>query len=332
MSSKQVLGKGLASLLTAAGVDNVISGSGAVAAGPPIIPPPAPEIAINTSSKDRVPGILLLNTDEITANTFQPRREFQEQPLDELAQSVRENGIIQPLVVRKVNDRYELIAGERRLRAAKKAGLKQVPVVIRRSTDKESLQLAVIENVQRENLNCIDEALAYFQLLNEFSMTQEEIAHQVGKDRATVANFLRLLRLPQAVIDDLKIGRLSFGHGKALLGIEDSNLLQKLANEIIENGLSVRAAELRVQAVKEGQITGDSYTPPATGSSSSTPLKLRMQNLSTELTQHWMTRVECKGSDRRGKIVIHYGKRDELDRILHALQSNQKWHNPQSNP
>src|SRR4051812_2393237 len=177
----------------------------------------------------------MASVDEIQANHFQPRRDFDESALKDLAQSIRTSGIIQPLVVRKGSkDGYELIAGERRLRAAKIAGLKHVPIVIRRSTDRETLELALIENIQRQNLNCIDEALAYFQLIEDFSLTQEEIAEQVGKDRASISNFLRLLRLPETIIDDLRRQVLTFGHGKALLSLDDTEMRLRARAQILE--------------------------------------------------------------------------------------------------
>ncbi len=226
MAQKPALGKGLASLFPGilasqppatepapARPITPANGHGAVAAGPPIIAPPRPDglrgsstaVSPDTGNRDRHPGISLAAVDDIQANHYQPRHDFDEQALAELAQSIEANGIIQPLVVRKgVTGGYQLIAGERRLRAAKLAGLKQVPVVIRRSTDREALELALVENIQRQNLNCIDEALAYLQLMEEFALTQEEVAKRVGKERATVGNTVRLLKLPQAIIDDLK--------------------------------------------------------------------------------------------------------------------------------
>jgi ParB family chromosome partitioning protein len=214
-----------------------------------------------------------------------------------------------------------LIAGERRLRASKLAGLKHVPIVIRRSTDREALELALIENIQRENLNCVDEALAYFQLIQDFSLTQEETAQRVGKDRTTVSNFLRLLRLPEAIIDDLKRQILSFGHGKALLGLEDNDLKLRARAQIVEKRLSVRDTEALVEQLKKqaGGTTAASALPekPTTKSGQ------RLQTVAQELTRQWSTRVEVKGSEKRGKIVLHFASRQELDRILEAMQ-NQK--------
>ena len=198
------------------------------------------------------------NIDDIQVNQFQPRRDFDEQALEEFAQSIRANGIIQPLVVRKSSTgNYELIAGERRLRASKIVGLKHVPIVIRRSTDREALELALIENIQRQNLNCVDEALAYFQLIEDFALTQEEVAARVGKERATVANFLRLLRLPQEILGDLKAGYLSLGHGKALLSLEDPAHRLRARSQIIEKQLSVRDTEKLVEEMKQAATRGN---------------------------------------------------------------------------
>lgn len=304
-----VLGKGLASLL-------------------PSSPPPSgasfsPSSAPSTQSDPmgRIPGISMANVEDIGANTFQPRRDFDDSALEELAQSIRANGIIQPLVVRRgTNGKYELIAGERRLRASKLAGLKQVPIVIRKSTDRESLELALIENIQRQNLNCIDEALAYFQLMQEFSLTQEEMAVRVGKDRATVSNYIRLLKLPEPIIDDLKKSALSFGHGKALLSVDDMDIRLRARAEIIEKRLSVRDTEELVANLKR-QAQGGPEAPPAQNAAQQkTPIQNRLFQLSQDVTRHISAKVEIKGNEKRGKIVIHYGNRQELERLLGIVQ------------
>lgn len=315
MAQKPVLGKGLASLLPPSGSSVP---AGIIAAGPPPHPnSPTPEAA----NRDRHLGISMASIDEIQANHFQPRRDFDEATLKELAQSIRTSGIIQPLVVRKgAKEGFELIAGERRLRAAKLAGLKQVPIVIRRSTDRESLELALIENIQRQDLNCIDEALAYFQLIQEFSLTQEEMADRVGKDRATVANHLRLLRLPEVIIDDLKKQLLTFGHGKALLGLDDAELRLRARAQILEKHLSVRETEALVEVMKQLKSDAQSGNP---GGETKTPLTNRLANLSQELARQWSAKVEIKGTEKRGKIVIHYSNRQELDRILETMHTKE---------
>jgi ParB family chromosome partitioning protein len=313
VAQKPVLGKGLASLLPSAG-PSALPAAGASVAGPPSMAP-----SQEMPSRDRHLGISMVAVDEIEANHFQPRRDFDDVALKELAQSIQTSGIIQPLVVRKGSkEGYELIAGERRLRAAKMAGLKQVPIVIRRSTDREALELALIENIQRQNLNCIDEALAYFQLIQDFALTQEEVAERVGKDRATVANYLRLLRLPEAIIEDLKRQILTFGHGKALLGLEDADMRLRARTQIIEKRLSVRETEALVDSMKRPAEA----SPSSSSQAAKSPLSSRFENLSKELARHWSTKVEVKGSEQKGKIVIHYNSRHDLDRILENMQTD----------
>ncbi len=328
MAQKQVLGKGLASLLPGAGVSAgaPLESDGAVAAGPATTVQQQ-----EMGSRDRHMGISMCNVEDIIPNPYQPRRDFDEQALEELVQSIRSNGIIQPLVVRKnAQGEYQLIAGERRLRAAKKAELKQVPVVIRKSTDREALEIALIENIQRQDLNCIDEALAYLQLIQDFSLTQEEIAERVGKDRATVANSLRLLRLPEAIIEDLKRQILSFGHGKALLSLEDNEAKLKLRARIIEEKLSVRATEALVEAFKESRITDKNAT--GVDSLINTPLKNRFLTLGQELTRLWSAKVIFKGGEVRGKIVIQYSSREELDRLVDTMQCKDLWLTQKTSP
>ena len=318
MAQKQVLGKGLASLLP--GLPKTTTAPIVVAHTPVSLDSRAgvtSAVIQETQNKDRHPGISVALIEDIQANHYQPRREFDDQGLEELSQSIKTSGIIQPLVVRKnAKGGFELIAGERRLRAAKIAGLKQVPIVIRRSTDREMLELALIENIQRQNLNCIDEALAYFQLLEEFSLTQEEVSDRVGKERATVANYLRLLRLPELIIDDLKKQSLSFGHGKALLGLDDADLRIRARNQIIEKRLSVRDTEALVDSMKQKKESGSIPDKAELND----PLSKRLASLSQDLGRKWSTRVEVKGTEKRGKIVIHYGSRQELDRLIEGMQ------------
>jgi ParB family chromosome partitioning protein len=317
MGQKPVLGKGLASLLPTAGGN---------------LPPPIDTTAVagtapsDTPNRDRHPGISLASVEDIQANEFQPRRDFEEGTLQELAESIKANGIIQPLVVRKTENGYRLIAGERRLRAAKLAGLKQVPIVIRKSTDLESLELALIENVQREDLNCIDTALAYFQLSEEFTLTQEEIARRVGKDRASISNHLRLLRLPEEIIDDLRRGTLTFGHGKALLSLEGGEARLTVRKEILEKKLSVRETEALVEKLKANQMgTGAEVARSDDGRPQvANDVKSRLFHLSQDLTRQFSAKVEVRGSEKKGKIVIHYSNRDELERLLTAMQNSRQ--------
>jgi ParB family chromosome partitioning protein len=328
MAQKSVLGKGLASLLP--GATSGTSSSSAVAAGPAIPVPSHPyptqsqpvSNQLEGQAKDRHLGISLANVEDIQANHFQPRRDFDDAALVELSQSIKVSGIIQPLVVRKnpSKDGYELIAGERRLRAAKLAGLRQVPIVIRKSTDRETLELALVENIQRQNLNCVDEALAYFQLIQDFSLTQEEVADRVGKERATIANYLRLLRLPEEIIDDLKKQLLSFGHGKALLALDDNEMRIRARAQVLERHLSVRETEALVDTMKmAAQESALESNQPE--SQKQDPVAQRFSHLSRDLARQWSTKVEIKGNANKGKIVIHYSSRQDLDRILENMQT-----------
>jgi len=308
--TKSVLGKGLASLLPSGNASGVVLNS-APLARPNVDPNEQPGM-----NRDRHPGIAVLSVEDIRANEFQPRRDFDSAALEELAQSIRENGLIQPLVVRKNGDHYELIAGERRLRASKLAGLKVVPVVIRKSTDRESLELAIVENIQREDLNCVDEALAYFQLMQEFQLSQEDLAKRMGKDRATIANALRILKLSDFILAQLKKGSLSRGHAKALLSVEDMTAREGLAKEILEKNMSVRQAEKFAQERK--QATGKTSSAPA-ASSTGNRMDPELMKLTQELTRRYMSKVEIKGTQKSGQITIQFSSKDELNRIFSVL-------------
>lgn len=315
MGQKPVLGKGLASLLPGAATPVFT----APAMAQTILQPEVP-------SRDRHPGISIASLEEITVNHYQPRKEFDDEAINGLAQSIRENGIIQPLIVRKGVNGYQLIAGERRLRAAKIAGLKQVPIVIKKSSDKEALELALIENIQREDLNCVEVALAYQQLMFEFSLTQDEVAIKVGKERTSVTNHLRLLKLPTSIIENLKNGVLSFGHAKVILSLEDDEQKIKLSKRIIENKLSVRATEVLIDALRRGASGENSDLAGGhTGDNYATQVQSRFSTLADDLTRQWASRVEIKGTEHRGKILLHYGSRQELDRILSAMQNEKVW-------
>jgi ParB family chromosome partitioning protein len=186
---------------------------------------------------------MLVDVEKIVANKAQPRKIFKEKELLELAESIKENGVIQPILVVDKDGIFEIVAGERRYRASRLAGLSKVPVIVKRATKKDVLVMSIIENVQRSDLNCVEEALAYFQLMNEFELTQEEVAKKIGKERSSVANFLRILKLPKDVIVSLQKDYLSFGHAKILVGINDDETVKRLANDVIANGLSVRELE-----------------------------------------------------------------------------------------
>jgi ParB family chromosome partitioning protein len=204
---------------------------------------------INTGEAGRrKEEIIYVQTGQIKPNPFQPREDFDQASIDELAQSIKEKGVIQPLLVRRRGDIYELIAGERRFRASSMLGVKEIPVIVRDADDQDSLELALIENIQREGLNPIEEAHAYQHLIDKFNVTQEKISEVLGKSRAAVTNTLRLLKLPHEVQEEMKKGRISFAHGRALLEVEDANHQRKFVQDIISKGLSVRELESLIKS------------------------------------------------------------------------------------
>lgn len=249
-------------------------------------------------------GASWAETASIAANPFQPREVFDEPSLDELTASIREKGLLQPLVVRRAGEgRYELIAGERRLRAALRAGLTRVPIVVREVDDGEALELALIENLQRENLNPVEEARAYQRLADEFSLAQEEIARRVGKSRSAVTNSLRLLQLPPDVLSQLASGGLSAGHARSLLGLPSAQAQTTVARQVVAKRLSVRGTE---QLVRErAQPESDDVEQRA---------------VESELARALATRVRLRHrKDGSGRIVIEYYSLGELDGLLERL-------------
>jgi ParB family chromosome partitioning protein len=253
----------------------------------------------------------------IRPNPNQPRNHFDEESLSALAASVRELGVLQPVLVREVGDGdYELIAGERRWRAAKRAGLPTIPVVVRTADDLASLEQAVVENLHRQDLNPLEEAAAYQQLLEDFKMTHETLASRVGKSRAAVTNMLRLFQLPPSIQKLVAEGSLSAGHARALLGTPDRAFQEALARKVVQDGLSVRAVEEAVRA------RGDDGTEPPTGGAARGP-RLRqagMHELEQLLSEHLATRVTVQETSRSGgKVVIAFADLDDLERIYRAM-------------
>lgn len=192
---------------------------------------------------DRKDSVTTISIDLLEKNPFQPRETFDEKTIKELAESIREKGLIQPIIVREVGEKYQIVAGERRFLAAKLLGLKSIPAIIKDISEKESAEIALIENIQRKNLNPVEEAIAYKRLIENFNYTQEELSRKIGKDRATVANSLRLLNLPKDIIEKIKKGQLTAGHARAILSIKEKDRQRKLAEEIVKKKLSVREAE-----------------------------------------------------------------------------------------
>ena len=244
----------------------------------------------------------------IRPNRYQPRRRFAENELNDLSLSIKSQGILQPLLVRKDDNGYELIAGERRLRAAKMAGLKQVPVVIKSISDKDMLELTIIENIQREDLNPLETAEAYFQLITEFELTQDQAAERVGKSRSSVANFLRLRQLPEQIKSSIAEGALSMGHARTLLGAPTAALQTAAYRIVVSKGLSVRQTEALVKRLNTG--TKQPLKPlPSTKDR-------HLSDLSDELSRQFGTKVQIKQRGKKGKVEIEFYSDEDLDRLL----------------
>jgi ParB family transcriptional regulator, chromosome partitioning protein len=251
-----------------------------------------------------------VDLDLLAPNRFQPRMDFDEPGLEELARSIRAHGVIQPIVVRKVGSSYEIIAGERRWRAAQRAGLLKAPVVVRDVPDDKLLEVALIENVQRENLNPIDEAKAYKRLRDEFRMTHDAIAEAVGKDRTSISNYLRLLKLSQDVQQWVAEGRLSMGHARALLGLEDREAQQSLAQRVVDRDLSVRETEALVR--RQGKPV-QAHEP--------VPVDVHTRAAEEQLKLALGTRVRIVRSGGGGHIEVAFTSEDELHRLYETLRA-----------
>ena len=268
---------------------------------------PAPEPARS--------GPIDMDVDQLTPNEFQPRAFVDDARLEELAQSIKSNGIIQPIVVRRIGDRYQIIAGERRWRAARIAGLLRVPIVVREieaGQERSLLELALIENIQREDLNPIEAALAYRRLADEFQLKQEDIAAAVGKDRASVANYLRLLRLPEEIRNELAAGRLSMGHARALLSLPNEADQRRMGREVIARSLSVRETESLVKKIAEGGSVAPAPAAPK-------PADVHTRAAEDRLKVLLGTRVRIVRQGSRGRIEIDFNSEDELIRIYEQL-------------
>lgn len=300
--TRTALGRGLSALVSTKPV--AIDGSAALKIAPSEIP----------SNSEQVYKISL---DLITPNPNQPRTHFAQEDINELADSIRIQGVIQPVLLRKTAlDKYEIVAGERRYRAAKQAGLKEIPAIVKELTDKETLELAIIENVQRADLNPVEEAKAYERLQTEFNLTQAEVAERVGKERATVANLLRLLKLNPEVLSLLEDGKLSTGHAKVLLSVKDPSAQLNLAKKVISDSLSVREIEGLVARV---EVLDGGKSRPGTleGFPSAKEPKSHFPEIEDRLRGVLGTKVSIKhGEKGSGKILIEYYSEPELDRLV----------------
>ncbi|NVN94876.1 MAG: ParB/RepB/Spo0J family partition protein [Bacteroidetes bacterium] len=290
---KQALGRGLSALLAI---------------------PENEDINFNDNASTVVGSIASIPVDSIEANPFQPRTEFEEQALNELSISIKHQGIIQPITVRKIgHEKYQLISGERRLRASKLAGLEEIPAYIRIATDSQMLEMALVENIQRENLNAIEVALSYQALIDECKLTQEQMSEKVGKNRTTITNYLRLLKLPAEVQLDIHDDKISMGHARALITLDNIDQQLVITKQIVEKGLSVREVEKMVRAINNPE------KKKVKNSANALP---ENYNLAKNVLKHRLSsKIEIKRNNRgRGNIVISFISDKDFDRILDLLK------------
>ena len=265
-------------------------------------------------------GSLSLPISQVEPGLKQPRKRFDEESLQDLADSIRIHGIIQPLTVRRLSSGYyQIIAGERRWRAAKLAGLNEIPAVIIEADDRKVMELGLIENLQREDLNPIEEANGYKVLMSEYGLTQEEVAQRVGKSRPAVANALRLLSLPDAIRALLEEGKLSAGHGRALLTVPDSTLQKKLAQKVVQEGLSVRQTEAMAKRLAQAGAEAQEAAAKAAD-----PMKLYRDAAAKELSQRWGRKVSITKGPKKGKVEFEFYNDEDLTELLDKLEQSVK--------
>ncbi|MDA8233729.1 MAG: ParB/RepB/Spo0J family partition protein [Clostridia bacterium] len=266
---------------------------------------------ISTEAAEPTPtpanGVIELAITKIKPNSKQPRRVFDDEKLNELAQSIREYGVVQPIIVREVEDFYEIIAGERRWRACQKAGLSEIPAIIKTFNDQELTEIALIENIQRENLNPIEEAMAYRRLIKEFGLTQEQLSQKIGKSRPFIANLLRLLNLPAAIQEMVEVGSLTIGHARSLLTVDDEKKRLLFAEQIVKQGLTVRDIE---------KLVNQNNNQQAKKLKSETQQEPVFIQIEEKLRSHLGTKVKIKPQGDKGKIEIDYYSDDDLNRII----------------
>jgi len=257
--------------------------------------------------------VAYVKTAKLVANPKQPRTQYDRQKLDELKASIKEKGVLQPILVRENDTGYEVIAGERRLRAARELGLEEVPVFIKKVSNQDAFLLALVENIQREDLNPIEEALAYKRLLDEFQLSQDDVARSVGKDRSTVSNMVRLLKLPQEIIEKVVSGQLTMGHARALLGVESSTEQQNLFTRTLDKSLSVRELESLIRSENPNSPRRQSHRKKENAHD--------LVFLEEDLQQTLGTKVRIMAQKKRGKIVIEYYSPDDLERIIQVIKN-----------
>lgn len=266
-------------------------------------------------SKTLAGGINTILLSQVEANPFQPRVDFKDDALHELSESIRQQGIIQPITVRKMgHDRYQIISGERRFKASKMAGLESIPAYIRIANDQNMLEMALVENIQRENLNALEIAISYHRLMEECGISQEELADKVGKDRTTVINYLRMLKLPPQIQTAVRDGKITMGHARAIINVSDVGLQLKIYNDILENELSVRKVE---DLVRESVKKKSAITKPI---KNATSLDIEFKSIEDRLTRKYETKIDIKHRvNGSGQLVFSYFSADDLNRIIELL-------------
>ncbi|BBB33479.1 chromosome partitioning protein, ParB family [Thermotomaculum hydrothermale] len=269
-------------------------------------------IPADVGDKDKGDKVVEIDISFISPSKYQPRRKFDKEKLEELAQSIKNSGLIQPIVVAEEGkNKYSIIAGERRWRAAQLAGFKKIPAIVKKMDEVKKAEFAIIENIQRENLNPVEEAFAYKTLLENFKITQEELAKRLGKKRATIANTIRILNLPQQVLDLIEDGLLSLGHAKVLLGLKDEDKILKLSKEVVDKGLSVRSLEKKIASLhdeKKKEKQEDVF----------------LKDASEKLTKSLGTKVSINGTQQKGSIVIKYHSKEQLEALFDFLKRGRK--------
>jgi ParB family transcriptional regulator, chromosome partitioning protein len=293
--AKQALGKGLGALIKKSTALPSIDGS---------------------SQADDTTRVQDISPDQIIASPLQPRNSFSDSPLEDLMESIRQHGVIQPLIVRVVGEKFELIAGERRWRASRKIGLSTVPVIVREASDREVLEMALVENLQREDLNPMEEAAGYVRLAEEFTLKQEEIAARVGKSRASIANAIRLLGLHLDIQMLVAQGRISVGHAKAILAIKDHETQLLVADQVIRRQLTVRATEKLTQSLLNDVAQGSGNAKKST---QTREVDIQVRAITNRLREHLATHVAIHHSSKKGKIEIEYYGDEDLQRLIELL-------------
>jgi ParB family chromosome partitioning protein len=305
MSKKKALGRGLSALLS----DNSPEDKLDVDIQSPAVPP---------TPAQPVSGIAEIPIEQIEVNPFQPRTHFDQDALQELSESIKVHGIIQPITVRRLTtNQYQLISGERRFQASRLAGLKTIPAYIRSANDQQMLEMALIENIQRENLNAIEIALSYQRLISECSLKQDELGERVGKNRATVTNYLRLLRLPPDIQIAVRDNKLSMGHARAIINVENPDKQLYIFKKTLNEDLSVRKVEELVREVSGKKVENESAE---SGSAPSGPVSREISQLQSRLSSHFGTRVVVKSDGAKGEIKIPFLSVEDLNRVLDILK------------